>query len=177
MKLAKRILCGLGAALVLAAAVVPYSEVRNAERAIDRRIEGHDVADPIDLLGFTRGVYLEGTGAVFTAEVNLVLGPVISPFRPDITKDDIAKLHERKRVRLPELRKVMTDALISTATTMKSVPPQEQVVFGVTMFYQPWEDAAGLPRQIVMQAKRQSLLDFEKGTLKSLDGSVKVLEQ
>jgi len=164
-----------GAAIALMAAV-PYADLRKVERAIDGRIENFSVADPIDLLGFTRGVYVEGTGVVFSSEVNLVFGPVLSPFHQEISKDEVAKLRERKKARLPELRKLMQDSLVSTATSLSAVPPQEEVIYGVTMFYQPWEDANGLPRQILMRAKRQALLDYEKGALKSLDGAVRTQE-
>ena len=162
----------LAAALTLAAAV-PYVDVRNIERAIDRRFDNYNVSDPIELVGGTHGVYLEGTGAVFTSEVALVLGPALLPMHQEISKEEIAKVHERTKARLPELRKLMQDTLVSSATTLGTMPPQEEIVFGVTMIYRPWEDATGLPRQIVMRAKRQALLDFEKGALKSLETAVK----
>ena len=161
------------AALTLAAAV-PYVDVRNIERAIDRRFDNYSVSDPMELLGGTHGVYLEGTGAVFTSEVNLVQGPALSPMHQEISKEEIAKVRERKKARLPELRKLMQDSLVSSATAMASMPPQEEVVYGVTMFYMPWEDQAGLPHQIVMRAKRQVLVDYEKGTLKSLETAVRM---
>ena len=60
--------------------------------------------DPYLLIGDTRGVYLEGYGAVFTTEVNLANGPSLSPFRPSITKDDIARIRAKKLERFPILR-------------------------------------------------------------------------
>jgi hypothetical protein len=165
------------AALALwAAPAVNYGEIRAVERSFDQRITSHDINDPIDLLGFTRGVYLEGYGAVFTAEVNLVIGPAITPFRPKFTKEDVTRLREKKLARLPAIRRMMRDTMVSTATALKAMPPQEQVVIGVAFFHQPWEDTAGLPQQIVMQAKRQALADFEKGVIKSLDSVIKVQE-
>ena len=162
--------------LSLMMAAVPYVDVRNIERAIDRRLDSYSVADPIDVIGVTHGIYIEGTGAVFTSELNLAVGPVLTPFRQNIPKDDIVKLHDRKKARLPELRKLMQDTLVSTATGLPTVPPQEEIVYGVTMFYYAWEDATGMPHQIVMRATRQSLIDFEKGKLKSLEGAVRTQE-
>ena len=163
-------------ASVLYAASVPYTDVQNVERSISQRIDRYSVADPIDLLGLTRGVYLEGTGAVFTAEVELVQGPVVSPFRQVIPKEELVKLRDRKKARLPELRKIMQDSLVSSATMLKTMPAQERIVFAVTLFYHPYEDASGLPKQILMQASKQSLLDFESGKSKSLESAVQVQE-
>lgn len=167
------ILFALAATLM---AAVPYADLRRVERAIDNRFEAYSPSDPMEILGFTRGIYVEGTGAVFTSELILVQGPALSPMRMEVSKEEITKLRERKRARLPELRKLMRDSMVSTATALATVPPQEEVIYGVTMFYQPWEDATGLPRQIVMRAKRQALLDFERGTLKTLEAAVRVQE-
>ena len=166
----------IGALALWAAPLVNYSDLRAIERSFDQRITSHDVNDPVDLLGFTRGVYLEGYGAVFTAEVNLVIGPAITPFRPKFSKEDVAKLREKKLARVPAVRKIMRDMMVSSATALKTVPPQEQIVVGLSFFHHPWEDTAGLPQQIVMQAKRQALTDFEKGVIKSLDTVIKVQE-
>jgi hypothetical protein len=154
-------------------AAVPYLDIHNVERAVDRRFDNYSVSDPIELVGGTHGVYIEGSGAVFTSEVNLVLGPVLSPMHQEISKEEIAKVRERKKARLPELRKLMQATLVSSATGLATMPPQEEIVYGVTLFNMPWEDATGLPHQIVMRAKRQALLDFEKGTLKTLEAAVK----
>jgi hypothetical protein len=164
------------AATLVAGQPVPYEEMRTVERSIDERIGGFDITDPIEVLGFSRGVHVQDVGVVFTAEVILVRGPATSPFRPSIPPQDIAKLREKKAARLPEVKKLMRDMMVSSATLLKTLPPEEQVVLGLSMFYQRWEDLTGLPHQIVMKAKRQDLLDFERGTLKSLDGAVQVHE-
>jgi hypothetical protein len=102
---------------------------------------------------------------------------VLHPFQQrEISKDDIAKVRDRKKARLPEFRKLMQDAMVSTATTLVAVPPQEEIVYCVSMFYMPWEDASGLPRQILMRATRQSLIEFEKGKLKTLEGAIRTRE-
>jgi len=49
--------------------------------------------DPYDLLGTARGTYIEGYGALFTVELNLVYVTQMSPFRPAMTKDEIEKVH------------------------------------------------------------------------------------
>jgi hypothetical protein len=129
------------------------------ESNFDQRFEKFNIADPFDLLGTTRGVYLEGYGVVFSAELNLVVTANPSPFRPPFTKQDIARLHAHKLERLPLLKQTMREMLVSAAASLESLPPNEQIVLAVTLFHYSWEDSSGLPGQIVMQAQRQQLLN------------------
>jgi hypothetical protein len=157
----------LPAAILLAATPrVPRSLMQNLERGFDQRIERWSIDDPFYLLGSTRGVYLEDYGVILTAEMNLLTGPALSPFRPKLTKDEVNRLHQKKLTRLPALRQVMRDMMVTTATTLGEVPPSNQIVVGVSLFYHSWEERAGLPGQIVMRAPRQTLLDIEAGRLK-----------
>lgn len=125
------------------------------EKAFDERIMKFSPDDPFDLLGTTRGVYLEGFGVVLTAEVNLVVSPGISPFHPTFTKEEIAKVRQKKLQRVQVLKQMMAEQLEKTASVLNMLPPNEQIVLGVTLLYRPWEDTTGLPRQIVMQAPRK----------------------
>jgi hypothetical protein len=160
----------MAAAMLMAAPVkVSRATLNNLERRFDERIERHNIEDPFYLLGATRGVYLENYGAVFTAEVNLVMGPSINPFRPRLSKEDIDKLRQRKLGRMDDIRKVMRDMMVTSATVLNEVPENEQIVVGVNLFHHSWENTAGLPGQIVMQAKRKALADFEAGRL-NLEG-------
>ncbi len=131
------------------------------EKLFDRRLEKDVIDNPFSLLGMTRGVYLAGYGAVFSAEVNLVSGPTISPFRPQLTKEEIARLRQRKLERLPVLRRAMREMLVSAAGSLDNVPLEERIVLGVSLFHHSWEDSAGLPAQIVMQAQRKTLVEFQ----------------
>ena len=104
-------------------------------------------------------MYLDGYGAVFTVELNLVPVPAITPFRQQITDDDIKRVHQRKADRLPLLMKTMRGMLVSTAGAMNAVPSEENIVIGVSMLNMSWEDTKGLPSQILMKAPRKALLD------------------
>jgi len=126
------------------------------EKSCDGRLAY--TADGFDLLGPTRGVYLEGYGAVFSTELNLVVSPNLSPFRPAFSKLEIARMHERKIQRLPLLKQKMREVLVASAASLENLPPSEQVVLAVSLFHYSWEDYSGLPSQIVMQAERQKLL-------------------
>lgn len=129
------------------------------ERTFDQRILRFDVNDPFDLLGSTRGVYLEGYGAVFTAEVNLVASAVITPFRPKPSAGEIERLRQRKAARLALLKKHMREMMLSLAASLEGVPPQEHIALGVSVFYFSWENREGLPSQVLMRAQRQKLVD------------------
>ena len=144
------------------------------EASFDQRIS-RLADDPYLLVGPTRGVYLEGYGAVFTAEVSLSNALLPSPFRPAITKEDIARVHAKKLERLPALRQSMRDMLLAAAASLDEVPANEQIVIGVSMLYRPEEDRAGLPGQILMQGEKNQLLEAKLGRL-PLDGAVKVRE-
>ena len=148
------------------------------EKKLDQRIGSFSVDDPFYLLGTTRGVYLEDYGVVFTAELNLVPGAVITPFRPTFSKEQIEKVRQKKKSRLIPLKQIMRDMMVDSATALRDVPPKEQIVVGVSLFYYSWEDTNELPRQILMQARRRSLLDFEAGRIDraGLDSAMRVRE-
>jgi hypothetical protein len=67
---------------------VSLVELAKVSRAFDRDLQVFAPADPVDVLGNTRGIYLEGFGAVFTTELSPIRTPGISPFRPNITDEE-----------------------------------------------------------------------------------------
>ena len=82
----------------------PHPHVtRNALAGVERDCDGRlaSATEAFDLLGPTRGVYLEGYGAVFSSELNLIISPNLSPFRPVFGKAEIARIRDRKLQRLP----------------------------------------------------------------------------
>ena len=161
-----------------AAPMVNRGVMEDLERRFDRSIETFDINDPFYLLGNTRGVYLEDYGAVFTAELNLVGGATLTPFRPEFTPEQKEQLRQKKQGRIAVLRTIMRDMMVDSATALDAVPPQEQIVVGTSLFYYSWENRTGLPSQILMQARRQSMLDFEAGRITSqqLDAAIRVAE-
>lgn len=172
------------AALALAGSLIaaqrpPVSREAMAavEQSVDHSIRALDVNDPYDLLGFTRGVYLSGYGAVFTAEVNLVV-TLITPFHQPPVGAQLTRLRQKKLQRLVAIRELMRQALVSAAATLDPVPPNEQIVFGLTLFYRGFEEREGLPSQIIMQAPKQTLLDFKANRISKaqLDAAIQVQE-
>lgn len=136
--------------------------IKTAERRIDGRIQQVTSNAPFVLLGTTRGAYLAGYGVVFTLEVNLVPVAPISPFRPAYSQQEIQNLNRQKREKLGALETNMRQLLIEQGAALTQVPSAEKIAIVVSLFNFNWEDTAGLPSQIVMQATRQALLELQR---------------
>ncbi len=156
-----RFVVALALCALLQAASVSRTTIAGAEESLNRRLKALVPGEPYLVLGEAHGVYLDNFGAVFTASVNLVEGPNVSPFRQAISPKERADLRQRKLDRLPKLRDVMREALIVSAGMLDTVPINEQIVVSVTLPRYHWEDAAGVPSQIVMQASRLALVNLQ----------------
>jgi hypothetical protein len=132
--------------------------LRNVERDFDGKLRTTPPVSSFDLMGTTRGVYLEGYGAVFSSEINLLPSATVSPFQPTMPRNVVEQLHKSKLERVPVLKQTMRDLLQHSATMLKDIPSSEQIILGVSIFYYSWEDTRDLPAQIVMRASRQTLL-------------------
>lgn len=157
---------------------VPRTTLAAAEKSLDNRFAGLWNDNPFIMLGPTRGVYLEGYGAVFTAEVNLVAGPQISILMQSATKQSIADHRQKKLARIPELRKAMAKALADTAASpeMAAVPPDEQIVLVAFLSHFPWEDLTGVPSQIMMQGSKKKLMDAQREGGAALEASIQAVQ-
>jgi hypothetical protein len=154
-------------------------ELAAVEKVFDQKFTRFSVSQPMDLLGLTRGLYLPGFGVVFTAELSLIQAPVISPFRPKITKEEALQIRAAKIKRVPEIRTLMRELLLASASSLDSVPPGEQVVLGISFIYANWEDSSGLPKSILMQAQRSQLLEvaMNRQPKTALESFVKLREE
>ena len=97
------------------------------EKNLDDRVSRLWDDNPFVLLGPTRGIYLEGYGVVFTVEINLATGPTMM-MRPELSKEEIQRYHQKKLERLPQLMKALRQAMIASVSSMDNVPADEQVV-------------------------------------------------
>ena len=143
---------------------VGLTAIRAMERSFDKSVLTAGAESPFELLGTTRGVYLDGYGAVFTTELDLMVTTNISPFLQKIPKEYVAKIHTQKLQRVPVLKQTMREAMLSMAASLDGVRANENIVLGVSLVYfTKWEDTTGLPSQIIMQAQREKLLDVQLG--------------
>lgn len=147
------------------------------EKSLDQRIRVLWTDVPFVLLGPTRGVYLEGYGAVFTAEVNMINEPT-SLMNPRVTKQDIIRVHQKKLERMPQLKSMLRDALVAAATSasLDSMPPDEQILLVAFLARYPWEDTTGLPGQISMQTQKRKVFEAQRGGAAALDAAIRVTE-
>ena len=169
----------LACALILGAAGPRVTRVSLAamEKSMDKRVGRLIPEDPYLLIGYTRGIYVQEYGAVFTFEVNLVASAALSPFgRTSFTKEEIAKLREKKQQRVFQLKQSMREMMMASAASLDAVPAEERIVVGASILYYNWEDTTGLPRQIVMQAQRKHLIAAIKGDRAVLDSELRVQE-
>jgi hypothetical protein len=174
--------CILLAAVVWTAVAGPrvgLTAMRAMEQSFDKSVLTANPETPFELLGTTRGVYLDGYGAVFTTELDLMVTTNINPFLQKIPKEYVVKVHTQKLQRVPLLKQTMREAMLSMASSLDGVRANENIVLGVSLVYfTKWEDITGLPSQIVMQAERQKLLDVQLGraSRSSLESFIHVQE-
>lgn len=177
----------LTAGLLLAAAIVskpvravepppvPIAKVVNTEKLISTQLAGMYPDEPFFLIGTARGMYLAGFGAVFSAEINLATGPSLSPFKQTITKEERAHHREKKEARLPLLRNRLYEIVGQMGSYLESLPPNEEFVLAVTLLRYPWEDASGMPTQIILRVPRGKLMEAQRTNAK-LDSIVRLQE-
>ncbi|HSM77871.1 MAG TPA: hypothetical protein VLT57_09610 [Bryobacteraceae bacterium] len=147
-------------------AKVSRAAMFSRERALNGQLSALWPEDPYLLLGTTRGVYLDGYGAVFTAEIDLAPGPSLNPFHQTMTKQNIADNHEKMVQRLPKLKLAMSEMLAATAASLDNVPAEEKVVLGITLTQYAWQDRAGVPSQVVVLGEKGKLIEAKRaGTL------------
>jgi hypothetical protein len=132
--------------------------LHTVESSLDGRITRLWDDNPFVLPGPTRGIYLEGYGAVFSVEVNLVTAPTMM-MRPELSREEKEHHRQKKIERLPQLRSALRAALADSAASLDTVPGDEEVVIAALLSHYGWEDSTGLPSQIMMQAQKKKLLE------------------
>lgn len=141
---------------------VSQQSIVAVEQSINEQFHANS-PDPYDLLGTARGTYLEGYGALFTVEIQLVYVSPPTPFRPKIPPAEIALIRERKLKKIPELRKTMQTLLANASSTLEGLQPGEHVAIETIIWIYSWENSAGLPHRIFMSAEKQKLRDARAG--------------
>jgi len=138
---------------------IPLANLVALERGFDGKLAGiADTSGPIDMLGATRGIFLDGYGVVFTTEMGLIVTPAVTAFNQTITDAQKNRVHSAKVTRLPLLKKVMTEMVREVAGTLAQVGETQQIVVAVRLDYLNWENTAGLPGLLVAKADRRSAM-------------------
>jgi hypothetical protein len=169
----------IAAAIGAAAATAPRvtrNVLKTVESSLDERIKGLWPDNPFTLVGNnTRGLYLEGYGAVFTVDVSPVLS-YTSLMHPSVTKEEVVKAHKERIEKIAQLKQTMRQAVADAAASLDPVPADDQITMIVYLAYHQWEDISGTPGQLTFQAKKQALLEARRAGGSALAQVVKVTE-
>jgi hypothetical protein len=177
------IFLGASSFLLLAAAVraaastprVSRAILVPMERSLDERIQRLWADNPLALIGATRGVYLDGYGAVFTSEVNMV-PEGISLMHLRLTPQDKQLVQQKQVERLPQLKKTLMQALVDSSASLDPVPGDEKIVMAVVLDHYPWEPPHVIPDQIMFQAAKSKLLEVKRAGGAGMEAAIRVTE-
>lgn len=151
-------ICLLVASVVAFAAVengVTHASLATIEKSLDDKLRVVG-PDPYDLLGFTRGTWLAGYGVVFTFEVNLIYSTGPTPFRPPMSREEIANLRDRKFRKLLTLKDTMRRTMVNAAA-LPGLASNDHVAIEAFLSYNYWENQTGMPHRVLMTASRSNL--------------------
>jgi hypothetical protein len=142
----------------------PLQTILGLEKDMDQKLGTTGAPDPCVVRGSSRGIYVSGLGAVFSAEVELSATPggiALFGQANQVGAEQKAKYHKTKMARVPVLEQTMRDMVMSLAASPAlKLTDSDQVVVVVRLWYQRWEDTTGLPGQITAR------LDRRGGTVK-----------
>lgn len=136
---------------------VGRSVIRSGEKLFEMRLSSLWSDTPGGLIGGVRGVYLDGYGAVFTAEINMAAETFASPFHHASTAER-DNLHRLKIQRMPGLKTTLEQALAEIGPTLDPVPMDEQIVLQVVLDRYEWEAPGGYPAELLLQTTRRKLM-------------------
>jgi len=100
----------------------------------------------------------------------------ISLMHTILTPQDKALVVKKKNERVPQLRKALEEALVGTAASLDTVPPNEQVVIQVVLDRYTWEESPSYPAEMIFQATRQKLLDVKHANGAGMETAIKITE-
>ena len=150
--------------------------IRSVEKSLDERLSRIWPDTPGSVTSHTRGLYLDGYGAVFTVEMSPV-SEGISLMNPILTPQQKAQIKQKKIERMPQLQKAVSQALVDAAASLDPVPLDEQVVIEVDLPRYSWEDGAGYPAELLFQSTRRKLLDVKRANGVGLEAAIRVIER
>jgi hypothetical protein len=155
---------------------VNRSVIRSVEISLDERLSRIWPDTPMALTSHTRGIYLDGYGAVFTSEMNTASDGV-GLMTTNLTPQKKMQVKQTKIERMPQLQKALAQALVDAAASLDPIPLDEQVVIEVDLLRYSWEDGAGYPAEVMVQSTRRKLLDVKRANGVGLEAAVHVTER
>ncbi len=154
---------------------VSANVLKIVELSLDDRIKSLWPDNPFPIVRPTRGLYLDGYGAVFTVDVSPVLSTT-SMMHPTVTKDEVVKAHKVRGERITQLRQAGRLAVADAAASLDPVPADDQITLVVYLAYHEWEDVSGMPGQMTFRGKKKALIDAKRAGGAALAQAVTVTE-
>jgi len=137
---------------------VPLETIRALEREMDARIAATGTPGDVCVVQApTRGFYLTGLGAVFTAEVSLAATPGAALlFGAPVGAEQKARIHKSKLAHIPMLEQTLQAMVLSlVGSPALKLAENEQVVVAIRFFDLTWEDRSNLPVQMVARLEHR----------------------
>jgi len=145
------------------------------ETSLDDRLKSLWPDNPFTVIRLTRGLYLEGYGAVFTVDVSPVLSTT-SMMHPTVTREEVATAHKVRIERIGQLKQAMRVALADAAASLDPVLPDDSVTLVVFLANHQWEDLSGMPARLTFQGKKKTLIDAKRAGSTALAQAVQIIE-
>jgi len=154
----------------------PATELEATQKACDGAIRAFSIDSPVDHLLPTHGVYVEGYGAVFITDVNLISLPPLWGFGGHIAPGEFKRIHDTKLKRVPAVRQLMTQMLLDASKSLTHLTPDESILLQLNFYYLDQEDRGGLPKSMSVQGKKKDLLEAAAGKVPAggLSGILKI---
>lgn len=169
----KAILIGISFTIALLAAPMVKRELLTG---LEKGFVQGLTAGQMRILGYPSAIYIDGYGVVFTSDVNLSYSPIADPFQQTFTPEMTARTKAKELLQIPILRNEMRQLLLRSSVTLDTLSPNEQIVIGVKISFQSWQDKSGFPQQIVMQGQKSKLMDAKMGRANA-ESVIRVQEQ
>ncbi len=150
------LIIGMGLSLFASARGPARAELADAEHRVDMAIQQKWSDDPLVLIGGTRAFYIEGFGVVMTTELNLVTGPSVNPFHPNLSPEDKERYRKRKNERFPQLKDLMSSTVQQAKTWFPTLKDDEQIALGVQLYRYTWEDPGSIPSQMIWTTTKRA---------------------
>jgi hypothetical protein len=145
------------------------------ETSLDDRLKSLWPDNPFIVIRPTRGLYLDGYGAVFTVDVSPVLSTT-SMMKPLVTKEEVVQAHKVRIERIGQLKVAMKAALADVASSLDPVLPDDQITLVVFLVNHQWEDLSGMPARLTFQGKKKALIEAKRAGATAIAQAVQITE-
>ncbi len=141
-------------------AAVLKRQMQEFERVLNNALQQMFENRPFAVLQEPKSAYLPGFGLIVHAEVNLYPMRMVMPFSPAPYSETELKLERTQKLqRLKQLQDRLRELLLAESASLGQVSAEENVAVIIHLYNpRPYPE---IPGQIVVQARRQALLELQ----------------